>query len=80
MPEGISGIELARRMQEAKPSLKVIFASGYSLEDLESDFTLNENSAFIQKPYTHGSLMRTVRDSLDGTAHGPNRQGAKDSS
>jgi len=78
MPEGISGIELARRMQEAKPSLKVIFASGYGLEDFDSGFALNANSAFIQKPYTHGSLMRTVRDSLDGTAHGPNRQGAND--
>jgi CheY-like chemotaxis protein len=79
MPEGISGIELARRMRESKPSLKVILASGYSLEDFESDFALDENSAFIQKPFTYGSLMRAVRESLDGAKRGTNRERAGES-
>lgn len=78
LPGGISGIELARRIRETKPSLKVILASGYSLEDFEPDVTLQENSKFIQKPYTHGSLMRSVRDSLDGPERGADRPGAKD--
>jgi CheY-like chemotaxis protein len=78
MPQGISGIELATRLREAKPSLKVIFASGYSREDFESDFALKEDSTFIQKPYTHGSLVRAVRDSLDGTERGTNRETARD--
>jgi two-component system cell cycle sensor histidine kinase/response regulator CckA len=66
MPEGISGIDLARRLRETKPSLKVIFASGYSLEDFTPDFAAREHTCFIQKPYTHGSLMRVVRECLDG--------------
>jgi CheY-like chemotaxis protein len=77
MPEGISGVELARRMRESKPSLKVILASGYSLEDFESDFAINEDSAFIQKPFTYGSLTRAVRESLDGAGRGANREGAR---
>ena len=78
LPKGISRIELAKRMRESKPSLKVILASGYCLEDFESDFALKEHSAFIQKPYTHGSLMRAIRDSLDGTARLPTRKEATD--
>jgi signal transduction histidine kinase/CheY-like chemotaxis protein len=69
MPEGISGIDLARRLRETKPSLKVVFASGYSLDDFKSDFGLKEQSSFIQKPYTHGGLMRTIRECLDGAPH-----------
>ena len=65
MPEGISGVDLAQRLRDDQPDLKVVFASGYSVDDLDTDFIRKGSAGFIQKPYTHTSLARAVRESLD---------------
>jgi signal transduction histidine kinase/CheY-like chemotaxis protein/HAMP domain-containing protein len=65
MPEGISGMELAQRLHADKPKLKIIFASGYSMDDIDTGFVRKGHAAFLQKPYTHVSLAKAVRDSLD---------------
>ncbi len=65
MPEGISGMDLATRLQAVKPDLKVIFASGYSMDDLDTSFLREGHATFLEKPYTHISLTKSVRDSLD---------------
>ncbi|HWI57473.1 MAG TPA: ATP-binding protein [Bacillota bacterium] len=65
MPEGISGMDLAQKLHLTKPRLKIIFASGYSMDDLDTDFVRNGHAAFLQKPYTHLSLPKAVRDCLD---------------
>jgi two-component system, cell cycle sensor histidine kinase and response regulator CckA len=65
MPEGISGMDLAHRFLAAKPNLKLVFASGYSMEDLDTDFVSSGRAAFLQKPYTHVTLAKAVRDCLD---------------
>lgn len=66
LPDGIAGPELASILQEAKPSLKVIFTSGYDLERLAGDFTLGEGVNFIQKPFHARKLAETVYDCLHG--------------
>lgn len=65
MPEGVSGMDLAHRLLEAKPGLKLIFASGYSMDDLDPEFLGAGQARFLQKPYTHLSLPKAVRDCLD---------------
>ena len=65
MPEGISGMDLAQRLQAIKPQLKIIFASGYSMDDLDTEFVRNGHAMFLQKPYTHVTLAKAVRDCLD---------------
>jgi signal transduction histidine kinase/HAMP domain-containing protein len=65
MPEGVSGMDLASRLVKAKPGLKVIFASGYSMDDLDPAFLNEHHVIFLQKPYTHLSLAKAVRDCLD---------------
>jgi signal transduction histidine kinase/ActR/RegA family two-component response regulator/HAMP domain-containing protein len=65
MPEGMSGMELAQRLLAARPDLKIIFASGYSMDDLDTDFIRDGHAAFLQKPYTHVTLSKAVRDCLD---------------
>ena len=65
MPEGISGMDLANRLLSAKPSLKLIFASGYSMDDIDTGFVRKGHAAFLQKPYTHITLAKAVRDCLD---------------
>ena len=65
MPEGMSGMELAQKLQATKADLKIIFASGYSMDDLDTDFLRKGNAVFLQKPYTHVTLSHAVRDCLD---------------
>jgi two-component system, cell cycle sensor histidine kinase and response regulator CckA len=66
MPHGISGRELAERLLAAKPNLKVIYSSGYSLAVVGTDMVLQEGINFLQKPYHPRKLAQAVRDCLDG--------------
>lgn len=65
MPEGISGIELAKKLRLEKRDLKVIYSSGYSVEVAGQDFGLREGMAFLKKPYQPKDLARIVRETLD---------------
>jgi signal transduction histidine kinase/CheY-like chemotaxis protein len=65
MPEGVSGMDLAQQLLAAKPNLKLIFASGYSMDDIDPGFVSSGRAAFLQKPYTHLTLAKAVRDCLD---------------
>jgi CheY-like chemotaxis protein len=57
MPDGINGLELAQRLEKEKPSLKVIYASGYSAEVAGGDFTGRQGIDFIAKPYSPTDLV-----------------------
>jgi signal transduction histidine kinase/ActR/RegA family two-component response regulator len=65
MPEGISGMDLAQKLVGTRPELKIIFASGYSMDDLDPAFVRQGKATFLQKPYTHVSLSKAVRECLD---------------
>jgi signal transduction histidine kinase/CheY-like chemotaxis protein/HAMP domain-containing protein len=65
MPEGMSGMELAQQIHAQKPGVRIIFASGYSMDDMDNGFLDKANAAFLQKPYTHISLAKAVRECLD---------------
>ncbi len=65
MPGGMSGQQLARRLQRERKSLKVIFASGYSKEIAGGSLTLKPGEHFLQKPYLPDDLLETVRRCLD---------------
>jgi signal transduction histidine kinase/ActR/RegA family two-component response regulator len=65
MPEGISGCDLAQRLIEVKPGLKVLFTSGYCVDLEHADVLLGGGSNFIAKPFTPSQLIDRVRCSLD---------------
>ena len=65
MPEGMSGMELAQRLYSTKPNLKIIVTSGYSMDGLDPDFLRERRATFLEKPYTHVSLAKAVRECLD---------------
>ena len=67
MPEGLSGGELAQKLQAAKSDLKTIFMSGYSpgLIEKDSEFFRRVNAEFLQKPCSSSLLLETVRRVLD---------------
>ncbi len=62
LPGGMTGRELAGRLQKKKPGLKVIYSTGYSADLLEAK---EEPVHFLQKPYPPDTLMRAVRTCLD---------------
>jgi CheY-like chemotaxis protein len=69
MPEGMNGRDLAERLRAERPSLKVIFMSGYSAEVIgrDTEFFRRTGSLFIHKPCPTDILARTVRRCLDQT-------------
>ena len=66
MPDGMTGRDLAEKVQAEKPGLKAIFTSGYSSDIVGKDFIIEEGVNFLQKPYLPQKLIRAVRKCLDG--------------
>ena len=62
---GISGKEVADRVLELLPGLKVVFMSGYTDEAIVHHGVLDANVEFIQKPFTPAALLKKVRAVLD---------------
>ncbi|ATC62741.1 hypothetical protein CMV30_01475 [Nibricoccus aquaticus] len=65
MPGGISGVDLALRLRQEQPGLRVIYMSGYSPEMAGKNFALREGVNFLPKPFDMTTLTRVVRASLD---------------
>jgi CheY-like chemotaxis protein len=65
MPDRVNGRELAERLWAEKPSLKVIFTSGYSADVVGRDFVARSGLNYLQKPYHPNQLAVVVRDCLD---------------
>jgi PAS domain S-box-containing protein len=65
MPDGVNGRELALRLQGDKPTLKVLYTSGYGTDIVGVDFALREGVNFLQKPYNPKGLADAVRACLD---------------
>jgi CheY-like chemotaxis protein len=65
MPGGMSGRQLAERLQQDEPGLKVIYTSGYSPGMAGKDIALLEGFNFLAKPYPPRKLAQAVRESLD---------------
>jgi len=65
MPEGITGWELAGKLRAERPDLKVICASGYSIDLLSKQFEAPGVFRFLQKPFKPRMLALAVRECLD---------------
>jgi signal transduction histidine kinase len=62
----MGGAELAKRLTELRPGLKVLFMSGYS-ERMSAAAALPQDGAImLEKPFDVGALARKVRTTLDG--------------
>ncbi|WP_051283744.1 ATP-binding protein [Desulforegula conservatrix] len=65
MPE-MNGRDLAKKILSINPSLKCLFASGYTADVIAHHGVLNSGVNFIQKPFSVKALANKVRDVLDG--------------
>ncbi len=62
----MNGRELARRLSEERPGLRVLYASGYTENVIAHRGVLDDGVAFIAKPFTHDTFAARVRAVLDG--------------
>jgi len=67
MPD-MSGKQLAERLTEMSPQLKVLYVSGYADITFLADRDLHSHVAFLPKPFTPAALGRKVREVLDALA------------
>lgn len=61
---GMNGHELAERLLQSRPSLKVLYMSGYSDDILGERGGLGPEMAFLPKPYSPTELARKVTELL----------------
>ena len=61
---GMNGAELADRVTAARPSVSVLFISGYNDADVESRGVRRGRSSFLAKPFTLDDLSRAVGAAL----------------
>jgi CheY-like chemotaxis protein len=67
MPQ-MSGPELVHEIKSRIPEVKVLYTSGYADGSLMQDGNFDPEVPFIQKPFSPASLLRKVRQVLDGVA------------
>jgi PAS domain S-box-containing protein len=68
---GPSGRELAERLTEMQPGLRVLFISGYTGDGISRSGQLGPGTSFLQKPFTPDTLVRKVREVLGSTPPHP---------
>jgi len=61
----VGGRELAHRLSEQRPQMKVLFMSGYPDHATWSSELVDNTAAVLQKPFTLDTLARKVRNLLD---------------
>jgi PAS domain S-box-containing protein len=64
MPQ-MAGPELAQRMAELRPGIRVLFSSGYTENTIVDHGVLQKGIDFLQKPYSPTILAARVREVLD---------------
>ena len=68
MPDRMTGKELAQRLLQENPKLKVIYMSGYSAEVVDKELLLEDAVNFIPKPFPVQKLAQIIRECLDKSA------------
>jgi signal transduction histidine kinase len=64
MPE-MNGVELATRLRERYPGVKVLYMSGYTASVLDSRTGSGVDDELLTKPFTRAELLSHVRRTLD---------------
>jgi PAS domain S-box-containing protein len=64
MPQML-GKEVAEQIRAGRPSIRVLYMSGYALPMLTDQGTLDPNVQLIEKPFSEGMLLDAVREVLD---------------
>jgi two-component system, cell cycle sensor histidine kinase and response regulator CckA len=63
---GMSGGQLAARLEPERPEMKVLFMSGYPEDAISRHGVLDARRSFLQKPFSPRVFLARVREVLDG--------------
>ncbi len=63
---GLSGVQLARRLNRRWPELPVVLVSGFS-DELADGY--GSQYELLRKPFTRGTLLETLQRHLDGSVY-----------
>ena len=63
---GMNGRELADRLRSMRPSMQVLYSSGYTDDVIVDNGNVHEQLNFISKPYSIAALGTKIRQILDG--------------
>jgi len=63
----MSGVELAEKLRQGRPELRVLFISGYTGSHLAAEGVLPEGVQFLPKPFSPADLVRRAGEALAGT-------------
>jgi len=61
---GMNGRDLAVRVRERRPAIKVVFMSGYTA-DVPTELVTEGGAAFLSKPFNERALTMKLREALD---------------
>src|SRR6201998_1940314 len=64
---GMNGRELAQRISEIRPNVKVLYMSGYTENVIGHNGTLDAGVRLLQKPFNLRDLKDLVREVLDAS-------------
>lgn len=62
---GMGGVEVASAIRNLRPSLPIIFMSGYARAPGDFGAVDNHATGFLQKPFTADTLVDSVRAALN---------------
>ena len=71
LPDGQSGRHVAKQLAAVRPSLTIIYTSGYSSDFVSEDFVLEQGVNFLQKPYELANLLEIIQRGFDVEAELP---------
>jgi hypothetical protein len=64
---GMSGIELAERVLDRQPGVRVVLLSGYTAETLDLDRVVERGVRFVPKPLSSRELLAALADPVPGS-------------
>jgi PAS domain S-box-containing protein len=62
---GMTGVDLAAKVKDLKRGVRLLLMSGYTSKSLGDRGVLDDNAAFLQKPFSNRDLLDKVREVLD---------------
>ena len=62
---GMNGLELATRLAESNPALKVVFMSGYGGKLIAERRVGEQDVALLEKPFTRAALLNAIHAALE---------------
>ncbi|WP_431196755.1 response regulator [Pseudomonas fulva] len=65
LPGSFSGRQVARAMRMLKPEQKILFITGYALQEIESESIQHPGTALLRKPFQLAQLVEQVLEMID---------------